>query len=130
MDGPTRMATPANPIAIPTTARRGNRSPRKIPARIATQTGISPTRSAAIPDGTVCSPKATSPFPPPRSNAPTMALSRHSRRVGRTNERPSRAIDQAKRMAPANKNRAAAMRNGGIVSTAIAIPRYVEPHTR
>ena len=116
-------------MAIPITARRGNRSPRKIPPRIATQTGISPTRSAAIPDGTVCSPNATNPLPPPNSSAPTIALSRHSRRLGRTNERPSRAIDQANRIAPAKKKRAAAIRNGGIVSTAMAIPRYVEPHT-
>jgi hypothetical protein len=69
-------------------------------------------------------------MPPPISAAPTTAESRHSRLVGTTNERPSRAIDHASRIAPAIENLKAAMRKGGIVSTAIAIARYVEPQTR
>ena len=85
-DGPARIATPTNPTTIPTTARRGSRSPRKIPPRIATQTGIIAISSAVMPDGTVCSPKATMPIPPPSRSAPTIALSRHSRRVGMTND--------------------------------------------
>ena len=76
-----------------------------------------------MPDGTVCSPNATIPIPPPSSSAPTIALSRHSRRVGVTKVRPSRATDQIRRTSPAVKNRTAAMTNGGIVSTAIAMPR-------
>ncbi len=97
--------------------------------KIAIQTGTIATSRAAIPDGTVCSPQATMPIPPPRSRAPTIALSRHSRRLGAWNERPPRATDQVSRISPASTKRIAAMRNGGIVSTAIAIPRYVEPQT-
>jgi hypothetical protein len=74
--------------------------------------------SAAIPDGIVCSPQATMPIPPPRSIAPTIVLSRHSRRVGGTNSPRDRAIDQVSRTSPASAKRIAAMRNGGIVSTA------------
>ena len=114
---------PANPTAMPTTASRGSRSPRKMPPRIATHTGIIAISSAAIPDGTVCSPNATSPIPPPSSSAPTIALSRHSRRVGTTKARPSRATDQVRSTRPATRNRTAAMRNGGIESTAMAMPR-------
>ncbi len=69
------------------------------------------------------------PHPAAESSAPTIALSRHSRRVGGTKARPSRAIDQASRRSPAERKRTPAIRNGGIVSTAIAIPRYVEPQT-
>ncbi len=122
-DGATRMATPTKPTTMPTTARRGRRSPRKIRPRTATQTGIIAMNRAAMPDGIVCSPNATRPIPPPSRSAPTIALSRHSRRVGATNARPSRAIDQVSRIRPARLNRTAAIRNGGIVSTATAIPR-------
>ncbi len=55
-DGPTRIAIPTNPRTIPTTARRGRRSPRKTRPRTATQTGIIAIIRAAIPDGIVCSP--------------------------------------------------------------------------
>ena len=94
-----------------------------MPPRTATQIGIVAMSSAVMPDGTVCSAKATKPIPPPSSSAPTMALSRNSRRVGTTNDRPLRAIDQVIRIRPASRNRVAAMRNGGIESTATAIPR-------
>ena len=65
--GPTRTATPTNPMAMPTIATRGSRSPKKSRPKIATQTGIIAMRSAVIPDGIVCSPKATMPIPPPSS---------------------------------------------------------------
>ena len=58
-----------------------------------------------------------------------MKESRHSRRVGGTKLPRSRASDQTSRTPPAMVKRIAAMRNGGIVSTATAMPRYVEPHT-
>ncbi len=76
-DGPARMATPTNPSTIPAIASRGRRSRRKIQPRIATQTGIIAMSKAVMPDGTVCSPKATMPIPPPISSAPTIPLSRH-----------------------------------------------------
>jgi hypothetical protein len=126
---PTRIATPASPTAIPATASRGNRSPRNTRPRTATQTGIIAISSAAIPEGTVCSPHATRPIPPPRRRAPTTNMSRHSRPDGHAKPRPSRRIDQAKRARPAVRNRVAAMVNGGIVSTAIRMPRYVDPQT-
>lgn len=76
-----------------------------------------------MPEGIVCSPHATMPMPPPSSRPPTTMVSRHSRRVGRMRVPPPRAIDQVRRMAPAITNRMAAIRNGGMVSTATAIPR-------
>ncbi len=122
-DGPTRIATPAKPSAMLKIATRGSRSPRKIRPKIATQTGMVAMSSAVMPDGIVCSPNATMPIPPPSRSAPTMALSRHSRRLGTTKARPSRAIDHASRIRPASENRTAAIRNGGSVSTAIEIAR-------
>ena len=130
IDGAARTATPTKPTMTPRTASRGSRSPRKIPPSTATQIGIVAMSRAAIPDGTVSSPKATKPMPPPRSSAPTIALSRTSRRVGMTNERRSRATDQVRRIRPASRKRIAAMTNGGIVSTATEMPRYVDPQTR
>ena len=90
---------------------------------MATHIGIMAMRRAAIPDGMVCSPHATIPIPPPSRNAPTIALSRHSRRVGATAVQPLRAADQPSRTRPAVTNRIAAITKGGMVSTAIAIPR-------
>ena len=54
-------------------------------------TGIVAIMRAAMPDGMVCSPQATSPIPPPRSSAPTIAESRHSRRVGQMKSPRARA---------------------------------------
>jgi hypothetical protein len=80
-------------------------------------------RIAAIPDGTVSSASPTKPLPIPRRSVPTIAESRHSRAVGSRNDRPDLRISQAKSTAPAIANRIASMRNGGIVSMAIAMPR-------
>ncbi len=105
------------------TASRGSRSRKNTPPKIATQTGIIAISRAVMPDGIVCSPKATIPIPPPSSSAPTIAESRHSRRVGQVSRPRERRTDQPSRIAPAIANRAAAMRNGGMVSTATAMPR-------
>ena len=56
-----------------------------------------------------------------------MAAVRHSTSDGHAAPR-SRA--HATRMAPATTNRAPAMRNGGMVSMAMRIARYVEPQMR
>ena len=96
----------------------------------ATQTGISAIIRAAMPEGTVSSPRATMPIPPPSRSPPTIVESRHSRRVGQTKADRWRASDHDRSTRPASEKRAAAMRNGGRVSTARAIARYVEPHTR
>jgi hypothetical protein len=61
-------------------------------------------------------------FPPTSRNAPTIAADSHWRLVGR-----SRGRKIAKRIAPARRNRSEAIRNGGSVSIAISIPRYVAP---
>ena len=79
--------------------------------------------SAVMPDGIDCSPKATMPIPPPSSSAPTTVMSRHSRRVGATKPRPPRSRVQASSTSPASRNRAPAIRNGGMVSTATAMAR-------
>ena len=70
------MATPNIPTPIPTVAASGSRSWTKTRLKIATQAGIKAISNAAMPDGTVCSPHATAPMPPPMSSAPTMKLSR------------------------------------------------------
>ena len=102
-DGPTRNATPTKPTAIPTMAIRGRRSPRNSRPKMATQTGISAMNRAVMPDGMVCSPKATMPMPPPSSRPPTMKESRHSRRVGGTNRPRSRASDQSEQDAAGDR---------------------------
>ena len=90
---------------------------------MATQTGSIAMRIAVMPDGIVCSAKATMPMPPPSRSAPTMSESRHSRRVGHSKSPPPRSLDQASRTTPAVTNRVAAIRNGGMVSTATAMAR-------
>ena len=80
-------------------------------------------RIAAIPDGTVSSARPTKPLPIPRRSVPTIAESRHSRALGILNSRPRRTTSQANRTPPAMAKRMASMRNGGIVSIAIAMPR-------
>ena len=52
-----------------------------------------------------------------------MSVSRTSRRVGRCRASGCRRRSNATRMAPAIANRIEAMRNGGIVSIAIAMPK-------
>ena len=127
---PMRMATPTMPAPIPTIARPGSRSFRKIRPKTATHTGIIAIRTPAIPDGTVSSPQATAPMPPPISRAPTIEVSRISRIVGRVRWSLRKMATAASMTMPAIRNRTDAMTNGGIVSTATRIPRYVDPHTK
>ena len=99
--GPTRIPTPTKPTTMPTIAIPGRRSPKnRARPKIATQTGINAMIRAAIPDGIVCSPHATMPIPPPRSSAPTIALSRHSRRLGIANEPRARTTDEGQEHQP------------------------------
>ena len=128
-DGQIRSATPANPITMADTTRRGRRWRRYSQPSSANHNGIIPMRIAAIPDGTVFSPKTTKPLPMPRSRPPTIAESMTCRRVGRWRASGWRSRSQAIRRRPAIANRMAAMRNGGIVSIAIRMPKYVEPQT-
>ena len=121
--GPARTATPTNPTTMPMPAIRGSRSPRKSRPSTATHTGIRAISRAAMPDGMVCSPHATMPIPPPSRSAPTMLVSRTSRRLGRRNSPRCRSATHPRSTKPASPKRSAAMRNGGIVSTATAIAR-------
>jgi hypothetical protein len=91
--------------------------------------GIMATRIAAIPEGTVCSPYATKPFAMPRSRPPTISESTTLRRLGRRRASGCRIRSQAINSVPAIANRIAAIRNGGSVSIATAMPKYVEPQT-
>ena len=120
---------PRNPIAIARATIRGSRSRRYSQPKIANHSGVIAMRIAAIPDGTVFSPKTTKPLPIPSSNPPTMNESRTWRRVGQWRASGWRRRANARRIAPAIANRIVAIRNGGIVSIAIAMPKYVEPQT-
>ena len=91
--------------------------------KIASHIGIRAMRSAAIPDGIVCSAHATRPIPPSSRNVPTMAVSIAPRQFGRRMvRRLTNATAPASRM-PAGTNRRKPITNGGIVSTATLIPR-------
>src|ERR1041385_4003053 len=84
-------------------------------------------RIAAIPDGTVFSPNTTNPLPTPSRSPPTIAESRTWRLVGQWRASGCRMRSHPTRRSPASANRIAAIRNGGIVLIAIAIPKYVDP---
>ncbi len=62
---------------IPTITVLGSRSLKNSQPSTATQTGSMAIRKAAMPAGTVRSPTATRPIPPPSSRPPTIAESRH-----------------------------------------------------
>ena len=126
------MTTPAKPIAIPAITERGSRSPKKIRPRTATQTGMQrdEDRGDARRDGLLA--ERDEAHPAEQQGAPTIAESRHSRAVGRRGRsaggtlgspaiRRAASASQVSRIAPAMRNRMAAIRNGGIVSTPTAI---------
>jgi hypothetical protein len=92
------------------------------------QHGTTPTIRAATPDATRSSDHTTKPLPNTSSSTPTIAVVRHSARVGAAAPPKTRA--NAYSIVPATRNRVAAMKNGGSVSIANRIARYVEPHTR
>ena len=94
-----------------------------MPPRIATQTGISRDQQRGDPgrDGLLA--ECDEPIPTAEQQRPDDRAVAPLARVGTTNARPSRAIDQASRMSAGDQEPDAAMRNGGIVSTAMAIPR-------
>jgi len=94
--------------------------------------------SDVMPDATDSSAHPTSAVPPTMRSAPTMKASRHWRRVrptaGTGTARPpserARNTDHAYRTPPATRKRAPVMRNGGTVSIAYLMARYVEPQMR
>jgi hypothetical protein len=91
------------------------------------QKGRIATISAVIPDGTVCSAQTTAPFPPTSRRPPTIVALFQWDIVGLT---APRARPKAYRIKPERRKRTAAMRNGGVVSTANRIARYVDPQIR
>src|SRR5205823_4621589 len=103
----------------------GGRGPKGTGSKSAGQSGIVATRSAATPESTRFSAHVIPPFPTVRSAPPAMSAATHAR----TPSRSRRGGEIAKSRPPATRNRAADMRNGGIVRIASMIPRYVEPQT-
>ena len=77
--------------------------------------GMVATSKEASPEGTRCSDQHNPPFPPKRSNAPTVAAAAQLRREGGG---APRARVHTYKMAPAMTNRQPAMKKGGIVSMA------------
>jgi hypothetical protein len=95
-----------------------------IHTRMAIHMGTIAMMSAARAEGTHCSAQLTSPLPPRMRATPTMLAESHWRPVGIGSPAARR---QARRRPPAMSQRALAMRNGGISSTAKRIARYVDP---
>jgi hypothetical protein len=89
-------------------------------------TGVMATSSAAIPEGMRFSATPTSEFAS-ISNDPTIAAVRNS---GSVTPLAPVAFATPSMINPASPNRAAERVNGGIVSIAKRIPRYVEPQMR
>src|SRR5215212_6376833 len=125
--GPMRMNTPPKPIINPTMdCQVGFAPPVRSDSNKTSQNGDVEIISAAMPEGIVCSAQATNPFPPSSNAAPTIAADFQLLRVGAGSPAIRR---QMKRIAPERRNRNAACRKGGIVSTEKRIARYVEPQT-
>ena len=124
MSPPGRIssAIPANPMITPTMAIGLSRRPFAAKSNVAIQSGKVATINAATPVSIRCCATATSALPPTSRNVPTIAVATQWWRVGR-----SRGRKITKRIAPATRNRIEAIRNGGIDSIAISIPRYVAP---
>src|SRR5204862_1156887 len=127
--GAIRRPSPATPRTSPaTTGARGALPPcRGRTSSTAIQIGTIATSRAVSPDGTRVSAQTTAPLPPSRRSPPTTVAAPQLRFVGRG---APRQRDQAYRIAPATRKRAAAIRCGGMVSIAKRIPRYVEPQIR
>jgi hypothetical protein len=90
-------------------------------------TGTVATMRAASPESMLVSPILSKPLPHTSSRTAMISVERSWRPVGRWAPRAWRGPTTANITAPAVRNRKPAMSSGGIVSTATAIPRYVEP---
>ena len=98
-------------------ARRGSRSPRRTRQGRRPRSASCAMSSAAIPRARSAR-RSTKPIPPPSRSAPTMALSRTSRASGHERTRPPARPTTSAGSARRAGNGVAAMRNGGIESTA------------
>ena len=83
--------------------------------------------TAVRPLGTDCSAHTTPPLPTANMKKPSTASRPHALRAG--SDRP-RALSTAASTRPAVAYRSPPMRNGGIVSSAILMAKYVVPQTR
>ena len=126
---PTSSTRPPRPRPRPSTPRRDSLRPKQMRSRIAIHSGSMATSRAATPDAIRCSAQTTPPLPPTSRAAPTIAAARHCAGPSGSSARPPRHVETAKSTAPATRKRVAAMRNGGNVSMAMRIARYVEPQT-
>src|SRR5687768_7989647 len=125
--GPIKRNTPPNPMTNPSSpCQVGLDPPDRSDSNNTSQNGDVEIIKAAMPDGTVCSAQATSPLPPSKRAVPTIAVDFQFPGVGAGSPAMRR---QAYRIAPEIRNRSEACMNGGIVSTAKRIARYVDPQT-
>jgi hypothetical protein len=122
-EGFTRMASPPNPSASPTSAARDSRFPNTIRSRRANHSGTVAMINAVSPEPVCCSAHATSPLPPRQSAPPTIVAATQFRAVGRSKRVSPRHTAQPYISAPATMNRVPAMRNGGRVRSATRMAR-------
>src|SRR6266567_1636582 len=127
--GQTRTNNPTMPSSRPALPRPEMWwSPSNRESSTRNQSGVMATMSAARPDDTASSAYESVRLPPISSNRPTTAASAICRGEYRT-LRPV-AAHTASMITPAIENRTAHIRAGGMVCTAMSIPRYVEPQNR
>jgi hypothetical protein len=125
---PTSNITPAKPTTMPSAVCNvGRTPPGRSQSNSANHNGVPAMMSAVNPDGTFCSAQFTPPLPMPMSNAAAMVARRQLVFEGAG---VPVARSQVKRISPDTRNRAPPMRNGGRVSTAKRMPRYVDPHIK
>ena len=123
--GPMRMIIPASPRASPMITGRRGRTPRgRSQSNTTIQIGVVDTMRATIPVGTVSSAHMTAPLPTPSISTPVIAADLQSYRSGALAPR-QRA--NAYSSSPAKVNRAAPIMNGGTLSIAYLMNRYVDP---
>ena len=124
--GPTRSTTPEKPRIRPKTIGEAGRTRSyRLHSSKAIQSGTVVIRTAVSPDGTCCSAHTTPPFPPKSSSPPIIVAAFQLCLVGVG--APLRRV-QRYSAEPAMRKRIPAMRNGGMVSMAMRMARYVEPH--
>ena len=91
--------------------------------------GTLATRRAARPVAMRFSARASTPVSKASRRAPITAADNHSRRPGRSAATWPRRTHHAYSSAPATRNRTESMSSGGMVRSATAIARYVDPQT-
>ena len=124
--GATTNRRPTRPAIVLRRVARAGFS-RAIRRRPMICSGTVPAIIAATLESMRVSAMCTTPTPSPRRSPPAIALATSSARETRSDV-PRKARIAARRSA-ATRNRDPAATSGGIVSTAILIPKYVEPHT-